>query len=447
MTPRTTPKISRGANAGSLSVKSGKQTKIEGRAAGKGGLFFYLSDGFLYSCRNGYLSSALDAGGERKINRRIYMNGWRHWKRELGGWLNSSVRERQRILWLLPMLVLLCLLFLWQGKPRFERSFTLYSDAVIENRQNDRNSMKTVRPADVVSEAEKEACGSVKNVPGKASASSGKRPYTLFAFDPNTIDLNGLVDLGFSPKQAQVILNYRQAGAVFRRPEDFARCYTVSSRKYAELEPYIRIGEAYRRKTDRASADPTGRREVGALLDLDSEKEGSKSVSESSLQKDSVRDVEGRGKSVGNGVPSTKFADEKHSSWIELNTADSATLVGIRGIGPLTAGRILRYRERLGGFVRVEQLLEVQGMREENYRMILTQIFVDSSKIQKIDINFATPEQLTGHPYLPPRVLDKILKDRQLKGGWSNAEELVKQHILSREQAVRLAPYLRFETR
>ena len=85
-------------------------------------------------------------------------------------------------------------------------------------------------------------------------------------------------------------------------------------------------------------------------------------------------------------------------------------------------------------------------MLEENYRLILTQIWVDSSKIQKIDINFATPEQLAGHPYLPPRVLDKILKYRQLKGGWRNAEEFVKQHILSREQAVRLAPYLRFRT-
>ncbi len=372
------------------------------------------------------------------------MNGWRHWKRELGGWLNSSLRERQRILWLLPLLVLLCLLFLWQGKPRFERSFTLYSDAVIENRPNDRSGVRSSESAGVISTG---AEGSVKRVSEKVSNVSDERQYELFAFDPNTIDLDGLVNLGFSPKQAQVILNYRQAGAVFRRPEDFARCYTVSPRKYAELKPYIRIGEVYRRETKRADSDPTDQSARG----LSSEGQGAKTVSrshlDSSLRKNSKMGGADQEKRVGNGSPVAVSVAREQSSRIELNRADSAALVGIRGIGPLTAGRILRYRERLGGFVRAEQLLEVQGMMNENYQMILTQIFVDSSKIQKIDINFAAPEQLTGHPYLPPRVLDKILKNRQLKGGWSNAEELVKQHILSREQAVRLAPYLRFETR
>jgi len=375
------------------------------------------------------------------------MNGWRHWKRELSGWLNSSVRERQRILWLLPMLVLLCLLFLWQGKPRFERSFTLYSDAVIENRQGSRDGVKTVRPSEVSSGTSTESSGAVKSGPEKTSASSGKRQHTLFVFDPNTIDLKGLVDLGFSPKQAQVILNYRHAGAVFRRPEDFARCYTVSARKYEELKPYIRIGEAYSKDAGQADRTVLMSSDRSVSSEIGMQQEFAKSVSERSLRDESAVVEEDRREDAPIGESSAKSEIVAQAHRIELNTADSVTLVGIRGIGPLTAGRILRYRKRLGGFVRAEQLREVQGMWEENYRMILTQIFVDSSKIQKIDINFATPEQLTGHPYLPPRVLDKILKNRQLKGGWSNAEELVKQHILSREQAVRLAPYLRFETR
>lgn len=104
--------------------------------------------------------------------------------------------------------------------------------------------------------------------------------------------------------------------------------------------------------------------------------------------------------SVVNDTVSTErkfdIGSPKDSVRIELNGADSATLVGVRGIGPLTAGRIVRYRERLGGFVRVEQLLEVRGMLEKNYQQILPQIWVDSSKIQKIDINFAVPKADAG---------------------------------------------------
>ena len=143
-------------------------------------------------------------------------DGWQRWRRLLGGWLHASIRERQRILWLLPMLVLLCLLFLWQGKPRFERSFTLYSDAVIEQRDLERNRMSAHRSKTNASETSLARGDSTGRTTGQRGTMTGReRRYELFVFDPNTIDLEGLVRLGFSPKQAQVILNYRKAGAVF----------------------------------------------------------------------------------------------------------------------------------------------------------------------------------------------------------------------------------------
>ena len=129
---------------------------------------------------------------------------------------------------------------------------------------------------------------------------------------------------------------------------------------------------------------------------------------------------------------------------VELNTADSATLRSVVGIGPRTVVAIMHYRERLGGFVRAEQLAEVPGVRERNYEKILKQIYCDSCKIRKIDINFASPKVLGKHPYIAPQALRKLLKARQLKGGWSTAGELVEQNILTREEAARLAPYLQF---
>lgn len=50
---------------------------------------------------------------------------------------------------------------------------------------------------------------------------------------------------------------------------------------------------------------------------------------------------------------------------VNLNDADTTTLMLIHGIGPTFASRIVRYRDRLGGFTHKEQLLEVYGFTPE----------------------------------------------------------------------------------
>ena len=118
-----------------------------------------------------------------------------------------SRRERKRVLLLLPLLVALCLLFARLGKPRFEKSFTLYSDRVLDSVQANIHTGISDNFAEKVFSSGK-------------SPQSGKsrepRRDSLFTFDPNTATLEQLIRLGFSPKQARVILNYRDAGAVFR---------------------------------------------------------------------------------------------------------------------------------------------------------------------------------------------------------------------------------------
>lgn len=135
---------------------------------------------------------------------------------------------------------------------------------------------------------------------------------------------------------------------------------------------------------------------------------------------------------------------------VELNGADSAELRSVSGIGEVLVVRIMEYRDRLGGFVRPEQLAEVRGMFEDNMQRICEQIRVDSCEIQKIDINFAPHktlvERLGRHPYVTEVVLRKLLKNRQLKGGWSNIGEMVEQDILTSEDAERLSPYLLFRS-
>lgn len=62
-----------------------------------------------------------------------------------------------------------------------------------------------------------------------------------FEFDPNSVSLEELCRLGFSERQAQVILNYRDKGGRFRSAADFAKMYVVDSAAFARLEPFIRI--------------------------------------------------------------------------------------------------------------------------------------------------------------------------------------------------------------
>ena len=62
-----------------------------------------------------------------------------------------------------------------------------------------------------------------------------------FRFDPNTVSVEELCRLGFTPKQAQSIDNYRRKGGRFRRKSDFAKSYVVSDSIFRRLEPYIDI--------------------------------------------------------------------------------------------------------------------------------------------------------------------------------------------------------------
>ena len=71
--------------------------------------------------------------------------------------------------------------------------------------------------------------------------SAPRRQVESFRFNPNTASQEDLRRLGFSEKQAQSIINYRDKGGIYRRKEDFAKCFIVSDSIYKRLAPYIDI--------------------------------------------------------------------------------------------------------------------------------------------------------------------------------------------------------------
>ena len=285
-------------------------------------------------------------------------------------------------------------------------------------------------------------------------------------FDPNTATFDELLELGLSKHEAVSLLKYRAAGKVFRIPEDLALCYGISDSLYRQLAPWVRIGRKYaiapeEYRTGRILPEPLEPRPfridtvsvrylraIGALSKRQAEAFIRWRDLSGIYDMEELRDCYVVSDSVAAALePYVIFPERKPhpiEEPVELNTADSAALRSISGIGPKTVGAILSYRERLGGFLRAEQLAEVPGVTERNYEKILKQIYCDSCRIRKIDINFASPKVLGRHPYIAPQVLRKLLKARQLKGGWSTAEELIEENIMTRKEAARLVPYLQF---
>ena len=285
-------------------------------------------------------------------------------------------------------------------------------------------------------------------------------------FDPNTATFDELLELGLSKHEAVSLLKYRAAGKVFRIPEDLALCYGISDSLYRQLAPWVRIGRKYaiapeEYRTGRILPEPLEPRPfridtvsvrylraIGALSKRQAEAFIRWRDLSGIYDMEELRDCYVVSDSVAAALePYVIFPERKPhpiEEPVELNTADSAALRSVSGIGPKTVGAILTYRERLGGFLRAEQLAEVPGVTERNYEKILKQIYCDSCKIRKIDINFASPKVLGRHPYIAPQVLRKLLKARQLKGGWSTAEELIEENIMTRKEVARLVPYLQF---
>jgi len=128
-------------------------------------------------------------------------------------------------------------------------------------------------------------------------------------------------------------------------------------------------------------------------------------------------------------------------SQININRADSAQLLPLPGIGPVFAGRIIKYRDLLGGFVRMEQLGEVYGLNQETLEMIKDHIHIDTSSIRKLHMDSASFRELLRHPYLDLEEVKALVAYRNFKQDISTLEELRANAILEDSTIQRVAPY------
>jgi competence protein ComEA len=211
----------------------------------------------------------------------------------------------------------------------------------------------------------------------------------LFAFDPNTVSNTDLIKLGLSKKTTEIFMNYRNSGAFFYKPEDMLKVYGIDTTIYRQLKPYIQI------KVENNVKLKDRNRNLQKVAKYDHLKENNESVS-----------VEKK----------TTIGREKRVSPIELNYADSALLTTLPGIGPVFASRICKFREYLGGFYSVDQLLQVYNLPEETFQAVKPLLTVDILQIQAININFCTVDELKKHPYCKYKQARAIIDYRAKTG-------------------------------
>lgn len=225
------------------------------------------------------------------------------------------------------------------------------------------------------------------------------------SFDPNSVDSLTLVGFGIRPWKVKNFLHYRAAGKVFRSAEDLGNTYGWTEEDVERLAPYVRVGAAYRKK-----------------------KEASRDEERRTYREKTPKHVETR-----------KF---QTMTKVDVNEADTALLRRIPGVGEKISEAIVRYRERLGGFHSVEQLMEIKIVSPE----LLEWFTVSSpSAVQKVNLNQASFQALNSHPYISYEQTKSLLQYRRLYGDVKDEATLLSTGIFTQEELEKLRPYIAYE--
>ncbi|MFZ4559120.1 MAG: helix-hairpin-helix domain-containing protein [Saprospiraceae bacterium] len=224
----------------------------------------------------------------------------------------------------------------------------------------------------------------------KRTAGSPQK-IALHPFDPNRVDEQGLRKMGLPPGLAKNWGRYVEKGGRFRKTEDIRKLYGMTDAWFERLKPFVHLPVRVDTSPNLARTAPP-------------------------LQKRPCRPL-------------------------SINAADSAEWERLPGIGATLAGRIVRFRERLGGFVQVSQVGEVYGLRDSVFQM-LSPCLERSGPVRKLQLNQAGLEELGTHPYIGYKLARAILAYRTQHGPFQTIEDLLAIPAIPAEKIPQWTPYL-----
>lgn len=215
----------------------------------------------------------------------------------------------------------------------------------------------------------------------------------LFLFDPNNATEAQLTQLGLTQQNIQTLVNFRKKGGRFNKPNDLSKIYGIKPQVLESLLPFVQI------------TDP----------------------------KQSF---------IKSGIDTGTSKSKKQPTLLELNSADTNQLIALYRIGPAMARRIVEYRTKLGGFLRLEQLIEIYGFDEDVLYDLKGKIYVDPLKATLFDINTVRAENLKTHPYYKYKLSNAIVNYRQQHGPYHQLTELKNIAIVNDSIYANIIQYL-----
>jgi len=127
----------------------------------------------------------------------------------------------------------------------------------------------------------------------------------------------------------------------------------------------------------------------------------------------------------------------------DINTASEAQLSTIEGIGPVLAARIVKFRNKLGGFISQAQYQEVYGLRPEVVERLKQHTYISViSASAKLNINTADVKTLAAHPYITYQQARSIVHYRAQHGLFLTIESLSALVLIDKTTLEKLTPYL-----
>jgi len=223
---------------------------------------------------------------------------------------------------------------------------------------------------------------------GKAEVSR----VALRRFDPNHAGEQEWGALGISPRLAGNWKKYLERGGRFRTVGDVNKLYGMEPAIFEKIKPWMFVASAPR---------------------------------------DSFP-----------GLQNRAYKNNRACATMDVNAADSAAWEKLPGIGPVLAGRIVRFRNRLGGFYSIEQVGETYGLPDSTFQRIYPCLGMDTPPAL-LEINTASEAELRIHPYLGFRLARMLVAFRTQHGPFSIPEDLFKLPLMDTITYQRLKPYLR----
>ena len=221
----------------------------------------------------------------------------------------------------------------------------------------------------------------------------------LFYFNPNTLSADGWKKLGVRDKTIATIQKYLSKGGKFKQPEDISKIWGLHEDEIQRLLPYVSIPQEA-------------------------------PVAYTEKRKDEIKTYD-----------KPKYSIKP----VDINIADTSAFIALPGIGSKLANRIINFRDKLGGFYKVEQVAETFALPDSTFQKIKTRLILTNPPVKRININSATIDELKAHPYIRYNLANAIVQYRMQHGKFSAVSDIKKIMMVTDEIYNKTAPYLSVE--